>query len=631
MKNLLLAFLAVGIGFYSIGQSVKREKAVNNNSSAYKSLRYEAPQGDQSISSGPVLSSNESTRSRALGPEIIIGKTKYDLQSNNTMVRRLLRLADGHMIATWTFANSGTPWNDRGTGYNFFNGTAWTPYPLGTPCASMLRLEALKTGWPNLAVTNNETSEVTIAHNFGAGNVQKMSRATIGAGNWTELAETGINLCWPRIAASGTNNNIVHVCGKIMPDKAKKAGVVDALVYYRSTDGGSTWGPQTILPGYDSTIIKWAGTNEWYAMDANNNTVAIVTGGHFNSSYLFKSTDNGLNWSKKLIWQFPGAPFNPDSVIYPGTDTVHCFDGSYSVIVDDNGKVNVWCGVTRFLQTALSAWNYFPGVCGMLYWRDDMATITGNLESCSNYCWPYNYYIERNGNAKWDVFHTGWVNMGFNVGGTSMPGASIDAMGNLYVVFQHMSDADPTTFHIYGTDTVPYRHLFAISSTDGGTTWSDATEITPFDEGRDYVFPAVVRNSVDSLRLIYQEDDLPGTSLNPSTGNPHPSGYECDIVYLAVPLSDLISVGEKNKSISNVSLYPNPANEYTNVNFSLSKAGTVNISVINIMGQKVASYKVNGISGKNYKQINTENLATGMYVIKIEAEGKLFTEKLIKN
>ncbi|MDD5570980.1 MAG: T9SS type A sorting domain-containing protein [Bacteroidales bacterium] len=632
MKKLLLTFLAVGIGFYSIGQSVMREKAVNNNNSpiANKGMRYEVPKGDQSISSGPVLSSNETTRSRALGPEIVIGKTKYDLQTNNTMVKRLLLLASGKMIATWTFANSGTPWNDRGTGYNYFNGTAWTPYPVGTPCASMLRLETLKTGWPSPVATNNNGSEFTIAHNFGAGNVQKMSRATIGTGNWTENAMTALNLCWPRMATSGSSNNTVHLFGKIMPDLTKKAGVIDALVYYRSTDGGATWGPQTTLPGFDSTICKIT-TSEWYAMDANNNTVAIVLGGQFNSVYLFKSTDNGIGWTRKLIHAFPGAPFNPDSVATPATDTIPCFDGAYSVVVDNSGKVHVWGGVTKYNQTALGMANtfYWPQQCGLIYWRDDMPTITGDLSLCSNFCWPWNYYVERNGNGIWDVFHTGWINMGFNVGGTSMPGGSIDANGNLYVVFQHMSDADPSTFHIYGTDTVPYRHLFAISSTDGGTTWSDAFEMTPFDEGRDYVFPAVAKNSTDSIRMIYQEDDLPGTSLNPTTGNPHPSGYECDIVYLSSTL--IASITEKNKLNINISLYPNPANEYTNVNFSLSRAGTVNISVINVMGQKVASYKVDGISGKNYKQINTENLATGMYVIKIEAEGKLFTEKLIKN
>ncbi|MDD5571842.1 MAG: T9SS type A sorting domain-containing protein, partial [Bacteroidales bacterium] len=193
------------------------------------------------------------------------------------------------------------------------------------------------------------------------------------------------------------------------------------------------------------------------------------------------------------------------------------------------------------------------------------------------------------------------------------------------------------TFHIYTADTVPYRHLFGIMSTDNGVSWSDAVEVTPFDEGREYVFPsAVTRIADDSLRLIYQEDDLPGNSLNPNDGtNPHPSGYDNDIVYLAVPLTDfffMVSNPEKNNpDNNNVNIYPNPSTEYTNINFSLSKAGTVNISVINIMGQKIISYKINGVSGENHKQINTETLPNGIYLIRIEKEGQMYTKKYTKN
>ncbi|MDD5571844.1 MAG: T9SS type A sorting domain-containing protein [Bacteroidales bacterium] len=630
MKKVLLILLAVGIGFYSFGQ--KATKVANTGKIANAAAVSAAPLNGEEIASGPVINSNPTTRNNRLGLELIIGHTKYDCQTNCSMAQRMYLLSNGKMPAVYTFANSGTPWNDRGTFYNLMTGAGvWSPYPIGTTIASMLRVEAVKIGWANYAATNNEGSELIVAHNGGTLMVSMYQRATLGVGNWSEVT-TNMPMEWPRVAKTN-NGNTVHVIGTMTPLATKFKGVMQAIGYTRSTDAGATWSTLDVLPGLDSTVMKiiWA---ERYAIDAKGSTVAVVAGGYFNDAVLFKSTNNGTNWSKTIIYHFPNAPFDPDSTMpLPTTDTIPCFDGAWSCVVDGNGKVHVWGGMTMFNQTAVGAATtfYWPQQCGMIYWRDDMATLTGDLSVSSNLCWPWNYYVERNGNTIWDVFHAGWINMGFNVGGTSMPSGSIGTDGKLYVVFQHMSDADPSTFHIYGTDTVPYRHLFALSSTDNGATWSDAVEITPFDEGRDYVFPSVVTNTTDSLRVLYQEDDLPGTSLNPNTGNPHPSGYECDIVYLAVPVADLVSTPNKNKEAVKVTLYPNPANEYTNITFTLAKAGSINLSVINIMGQKVASYKIGGISGKNNKQINTGTLASGIYVVKIEAEGKVYTEKLIVN
>ncbi|MDD5570251.1 MAG: T9SS type A sorting domain-containing protein [Bacteroidales bacterium] len=546
MKKLLFLLL-IGISFNSIGQ--KATKVVAKNNCAKMSVRYTAPISDQSILNSPVLSSNPTTGNYAVGPEIVIGKTKYDLQSNRSMGRRLFVLSNGNIVATWTFANSGIPWNDRGTGYNYNDGSGnWSPYPIGTPISNMTRIESSKVGWPNYGATNNDGSEIVVAHDGTNLVLKMMQRTTLGSGNWSQLSNN-FPMEWSRVAIGDLNENTVHVIGTMTPTTSKKSGVLTPLLYVRSTNGGTNWTNADVIPGYDSTIIKKP-ISEDYAIDAEGNTVAIVEGGWYNSVYLFKSTDNGTNWSKTLIWKFPYAPFNPDSTAVPATDTIPCFDGAFSVLVDNSGKVHVWGGVTRFNQSAVGSANiyYFPQQCGLIYWNDDMPTITGDLKTSGKFCWPYDHYVERNGNGIWDcIHHLGWINLGFGVGGTSMPSGSIDACGNLYVVFQHMSDADPSIFHIYGTDTVPYRHLFCITSTDNGATWSDAIEITPFDEGRDYVFPSVAKNTTDSLRLIYQEDDLPGHSLNPSSGNPHPSGYECDIVYLSVPFTNLHPAYYTNK------------------------------------------------------------------------------------
>ncbi|MDD5570285.1 MAG: T9SS type A sorting domain-containing protein [Bacteroidales bacterium] len=622
MKKNILILIIIGVSFYSFGQ--KATKMTSTNKYANVAVPAVSHNGDE-VPSGPVISSNPTTQNRSIGPEFIIGRTKYDLQTNRSMSQRIFLLSNGKISAVWTFANSGTPWNDRGTGYNLMTGGAWSPYPIGTPITSMSRVEATKVGWANYGVTNNEGSEIIVAHNNANNKASIYTRATLGTGTWTEATDT-FPMIWTKIATGGMNNNTVHLIATYAPVTTRFKNIYSPLIYTNSTDGGTTWTEADLLPGYTSTIVKKP-VSENYAIDAKGSTVAIVVGGWYDDTYLFKSTDNGINWSKKLIWHFPNAPFNPDSSAMPATDTTACFDGSFSVVVDGSGKVHVWGGVTKITQL-LDVVYYFPAQCGLIYWRDDMSTITGDLKNCNNFCWPWDNYVDRNENGKWDCTeHQGWIRAEYGVGGTSMPGGSIDPMGNLYVVFQHMSDADPNTFHIYGSDTVPYRHLFAISSTDNGTKWFDAVEITPFDEGREYVFPSVAKNSKDSLRVLYQEDDLPGTSLNNIGG--HPTGYECDIVYLAVPYADCVGgpCGIEKKQIkSKIEIYPNPAN--TTITIEISQIANENtILIYNISGEEVA--KVKGIRHK--AQVDVADFPSGIYFVKIVNENGVEVVKFVKN
>ena len=54
----------------------------------------------------------------------VIGYTQYDLQSNAAIDDRMAGGADA-VSAAWTFSLELTPFSDRGTGYNYYDGTAW--------------------------------------------------------------------------------------------------------------------------------------------------------------------------------------------------------------------------------------------------------------------------------------------------------------------------------------------------------------------------------------------------------------------------------------------------------------------------------------------------------------------------
>ena len=57
---------------------------------------------------------------------------------------RLYLYEDGTIGAAWIRGYDGAdPWADRGTGYNYFDGTSWGELPSA-------RIEDVKTGWPSM-------------------------------------------------------------------------------------------------------------------------------------------------------------------------------------------------------------------------------------------------------------------------------------------------------------------------------------------------------------------------------------------------------------------------------------------------------------------------------------------------
>lgn len=84
--------------------------------------------------------------------------------------------------------------------------------------------------------------------------------------------------------------------------------------------------------------------------------------------------------------------------------------------------------------------------------------------------------------------------------------------------------------------------------------------------------------------------------------------------------SDLISIS---------SVFPNPATSQTTVNFNLKKSGTVSISILNIVGQEVASVNAgNLVAGNNSVVLDVNTLKAGVYFVNVTIDGVSTTQKL---
>ncbi|MFH0866809.1 MAG: hypothetical protein V1904_11485, partial [Bacteroidota bacterium] len=299
-----------------------------------------------------------------------LGTTEYDLQTNKCIQNRVVKHPDGTISAAWTMG-TGT-FADRGTGYNYYNGTAWDIFPVA-------RIEPVRQGWPSMTVANG--NEVVITHH-GAG--LTLTTRTLGTGAWTSAAipfTAANNLTWPRAMGPSLTSGTIHLIA------TNYLGSVNyGMVYSRSLDGGATWDIQdSVLPGVDPVTEMFPAGGDSYSMDVNGDMVGIVTGDMTTDVVLIKSLDGGDTWAKQIVWQHQIPMWNTTIVGPAGSsdadgdgdaDTLVCTDGRFAVTIDDNGVFHVFMSITRILRDSTTQADYFsfwPYTDGIVYWNSSEA------------------------------------------------------------------------------------------------------------------------------------------------------------------------------------------------------------------------------------------------------------------
>jgi hypothetical protein len=101
----------------------------------------------------------------------------------------------------------------------------------------------------------------------------------------------------------------------------------------------------------------------------------------------------------------------------------------------------------------------------------------------------------------------------------------------------------------------------------------------------------------------------------------------------AILVAEMTGINDGIMSPSNYALeqnFPNPFNPTTQINFSLAKSSNVELSIYNILGQKVMTL-VNGTmsGGVHSVQFNASRFASGVYIYRISAGEFKMSKKMV--
>jgi hypothetical protein len=600
-----------------------------------------------------------------------IGTTYYDLQTNGSMTSRIVRHDDGTISAIWTTCGNGAA--TRGTGYNYYDGNSWKNASMNTD-----RIENVRTGWGTLACVGN--AEIVVSHN-GSNALVIAICPEKGTENWqfTTLQGPSVSgpngatstcLLWPAIATSG---NTVHLIACTESDEGYLyQGIQTCLVYYRGTFNSSTntiaWEQPRIVGNVTAAeVSKFSGDS--YAIAAKGNNVAIATApGMTRDAFIWKSTDNGVNFTKTVFFETPHAG-----------DTAYRCDGSIAVAIGDDGLVHVAAGtyLCYIESDEATTYTWYPGVGYLLYWNENMSPITydGTQSSADP------DVVEQSGHGVIQRFNldcdtslwqlTDWgvdAYAEYGVGVVSFP-QLVAQNGKVYMTFCQLMEYP----FIDLDNSMYFRGVFATKSTDNGQSFGDISwlsynrdcyylsswELFPMDEETtlndilqyiqaegENVFPAVYPNIVDgNIYMLWQTDPQAGTAIKD-----HELTYSADesYTYFFQMTADSIGiynnvhevcqglwpdnysgVGITSNDLMNMKMYPNPATETVKITFSAENAQNGVISVMNLMGQTVYTSNLQVNEGSNYVILPVNEFNAGVYMVTLRTNTGLSTQKLI--
>ncbi|MDZ7267059.1 MAG: T9SS type A sorting domain-containing protein [candidate division KSB1 bacterium] len=551
------------------------------------------------------------------GPGLPLIESTYDFMTNNAMGRHLHNYGGG-ILAVARTASQGAigTWADRGTFFAYNDGNGFL--------LPMTKVESARRGWGNLSATADGRS-VIVSHGGLEVNVDALQGLGIWTASLTGNFPTGSDLTWPRIVVDGKDYFHVVVT-HFSFDPFPGLGGGQYPVYGRSTDGGLNWEFRFMFqkagaaPGDppDTTGGLWIGGGDAdaYAIDAWGDKVGIAAfcayDAGFNSNEILfaESSDNGATWTWSNITSVGrGVPpadgdFRPNGhldLIYDREGIPHIVFENFLVLPDSAGTAPE---SFLYTQSPLLHWSPTTGVTYVAS-RADLPDAEQNRLP---------------GSQLW----------GRGLGsGLYWPSLGVDESNVLYVAFSAPTagDVDP--------DSVNYLDIYATASADGGATWGSPAVNLTASPGTEDKYVSVAKLVDDSLRFVYNSDDVNGGTVQPGNQTtPTMMMYytfsAADIPKINTAVRDRDPMAGLPADYALAQNFPNPFNPTTVISFSLPASVKVKLEVFNALGQKVATLVNHKLpAGSHTATWNAASMPSGIYFYKLEAGSFSQTRKMV--
>jgi hypothetical protein len=201
------------------------------------------------------------------------------------------------------------------------------------------------------------------------------------------------------------------------------------------------------------------------------------------------------------------------------------------------------------------------------------------------------------------------------------------------------------TDQFYGDTNATANNYYAgwfTYSVDSGQTWTAPVKFTP-DESpmRDWRYismsqnNAVVDDSMCTVHMVVTADTIPGSTVNTTDPN-YPVAVSAEFVGVntTVTIPQVPPNGIKDvKNVFTFNLaqnYPNPFNPTTKISYTIPERNNVSLKIYDMLGREVATLVNTTKEAGNYEvNFNASNLASGLYIYKIQAGSFTQSKKML--
>lgn len=108
----------------------------------------------------------------------------------------------------------------------------------------------------------------------------------------------------------------------------------------------------------------------------------------------------------------------------------------------------------------------------------------------------------------------------------------------------------------------------------------------------------------------------------------HKGGDGTTLSTLKVKEVGTTGISMLSSKVENLMIYPNPSNDVVKLNFDLKKSSEVTIDITDLNGKRLIPVLTGKHNGNVTKEINIAGLSQGIYLMRIEIDGRIATQKI---